>query len=64
MKAHNGTVTVSRMVSSPVTVEAVVAIVKAIPGVAEVTANLVVVPQGHSDIEQPRRYAQEPADLS
>ena len=51
VKAHNGTVTVSGIVSSPVAVEGVVAIVKAIPGVAEVTANLVVVPRERSDIE-------------
>ena len=51
VKARNGTVTVSGMVSSPVAVEGVVAIVKAVPGVAEVTANLVVVPRERSDIE-------------
>ena len=51
VKAHRGTVTVSGMVSSPVTVEGVVATLKSIPDVSEVTANLVVVPRRHSDIE-------------
>ena len=51
VKAHNGTVTVSGMVAPPVTVEGVVAAVKSVPDVAEVTANLVVVPRSHSDIE-------------
>ncbi len=51
VKARNGTVTVSGTVSSPVAAEGVVAIVKAVPGVVEVTANLVVVPRERSDIE-------------
>ncbi|MDE0354038.1 MAG: cytidylate kinase family protein [Deltaproteobacteria bacterium] len=51
VKAHKGTVTVSGMVSSPVTVEGVVATIKGIPEVSEVTANLVVMPRRHSDIE-------------
>ena len=51
MKAHDGTVTVSGMVSNPVTVDGVVAAIKAIPEVSEVTANLVVMPRRHSDIE-------------
>lgn len=51
VKASNGTVTVSGMVSNPVTVDGVVAAIKAIPEVSEVTANLVVMPRRHSDIE-------------
>lgn len=51
VKAHGGTVTVSGMVASPVTVEGVVATIKAVPDVSEVTANLVVMPRRHSDIE-------------
>lgn len=51
VKAHNGMVTVSGMVSTPVMVDGVVAAIKAVPGVSEVTANLLVVPRRHSDIE-------------
>ncbi len=51
VKAHNGTVTVSGMVASPITVEGVVDTIKGIPEVSEVTANLVVMPRRHSDIE-------------
>ncbi len=51
VKACEGTVTVSGMVPSPITVDGVVAAIKAIPDVEHVTANLVVVPRSHSDID-------------
>ncbi len=51
VKAHKGTVTLSGMVSTPITVDGVVATVKSVPEVSEVTANLVVMPRRHSDIE-------------
>jgi cytidylate kinase len=51
VKASDGTVTVSGMVAPPITVEEVVATIKTIPDVSEVTANLVVMPRRHSDIE-------------
>ncbi len=51
VKACEGTVTVSGMVSTPITVEEVVATVKTIPEVREVTANLVVIPRRHSNVE-------------
>ena len=51
VKAHKGTITVSGMVATPITVEGVVAAIRAIPEVSEVAANLVVMPRHHSDIE-------------
>ena len=51
VKADNGMVTVSGMVATPITVDGVVAAIKAIPEVSEVTANLVVVPRHHSDVD-------------